>query len=78
MATRHTRSGRRHVSPETLSRLKHMDEVRRHSGHAHFCDRAVSRRQFVQTTAAFRSDPASTSQVVYAEVGEERNGFFFF
>ena len=26
----------------------------------------------------FRSDPASTSQVVYAEVGEERNGFFFF
>jgi hypothetical protein len=26
---------------------------------------------------AFQSDPASTSQVVYAEVGEERNGVFF-
>ena len=25
----------------------------------------------------FRSDPASTSQVVYAEVGEEHNGVFF-
>ena len=25
----------------------------------------------------FRSDPASTSKVVYAEVGEERNGIFF-
>ena len=25
----------------------------------------------------FHSDPAETSHVVYAEVGEERNGFFF-
>jgi hypothetical protein len=38
---------------------------------------------FVQWSARkkgfeFRSDPASTSQVVYAEVAEERNGIFFF
>jgi hypothetical protein len=25
----------------------------------------------------FRSDPASTSREVYAEIGEERNGVFF-
>ena len=55
MATRQNPSRQRYISPATLSRLKHADAGRRHPGHAHFWDRAVSRRQFVQTTAAFAS-----------------------
>lgn len=52
MTTPQTPSWRRQIGREALSRLKQMDAVRRHPGHAHFWDRAVSRRQFVQTTAA--------------------------
>ena len=50
MAATQTHSGRRHVSPETLSRLKHMDAGRRHPGHAHFWDRALSRRRFLPSS----------------------------
>jgi len=52
MAITQTHSRPRSVSPETLSRLKYMDGGRRHPGHAHFWDRALSRRGFLQTTGA--------------------------
>jgi hypothetical protein len=35
-----------------LSRLQQIDRLKRHRGHAHFWDRAFSRRQFVQTAAS--------------------------
>ena len=35
-----------------LSRLQQIDRLKRHPGHAHFWDRAFSRRQFVQTAAS--------------------------
>ena len=52
MTTPQTPSWRRQIQPQALSRFKQLDAARRHPGHTHFWDRAVSRRQFVQVTAA--------------------------
>jgi hypothetical protein len=57
-------------------------EVRNPASDQRFAGRFTQTHATVEWSAeekgfAFRSDPAATSAAVYAEVGSERNGFFF-
>lgn len=40
------------IPTQALSRLRHFDHLKSRPGHAHFWDRAFSRRQFVTTAAS--------------------------
>ena len=52
MIGRQTSPNQTRINNQVLSRLKRFDIARRHPGHTHFWDRALSRRHFIQSAGA--------------------------